>query len=467
MCRFTAAHRSESTSCSRVIPGLSLLSLAFLPSCGPTGIEVTYYPDIGTFVDVSWETSEPGYSWVEYGTTEARELSSPVSTESSTQHRVTLYGVPALSDVYVRAYTDVGGDILSTDTEFSTTNLPSELPDLTVDIYDNSLAQPTPYIVGIIQGQKNLLFGMDRDGNFLWYQPFHDGMAGFNIQRPLDGNGVIFNYAFWPLSLGTSWVRRQNIKNQDVDEQSFSSAHHDFAQLPDGTLAVIQATFGTGTDTDGSEVTVVGDDILERSPEGVDTTVFSLFDWLEPVPNEYWDLSFYKEGYDWSHANALNYYSDTETYLMSFAHLNSVAEIERSTGNVLRSFGDYGNYGYADAGTTPLRFQHYAHWTEDGTLLMTVHYNADDDNFMAVEYSVDDQARTIEEIWSYGREDSIPVLAEGQVFRLDNGNTLVNFGYAGILREVTPDGEVVWEVLADVGTWFGSIMYVDDFYELE
>ena len=50
--------------------------------------------------------------------------------------------------------------------------------------------------------------------------------------------------------------------------------------------------------------------------------------------------------------------------------------------------------------------------------------------------------------------------------RLDNGNTLVNFGSAGALQEVTPQGEVVWEARTRSGLWFAAVRPIDDLYAL-
>ena len=36
--------------------------------------------------------------------------------------------------------------------------------------------------------------------------------------------------------------------------------------------------------------------------------------------------------------------------------------------------------------------------------------------------------------------------AKGMVERVDNGYTLVNYGTDGIIREVTPDGDIAWEL---------------------
>ena len=69
-------------------------------------------------------------------------------------------------------------------------------------------------------------------------------------------------------------------------------------------------------------------------------------------------------------------------------------------------------------------------------------------------------------VWEYGEGEEINGNFLGQAMRLENGNTLVNFGGAGMLREVTPDGEVVWEVSNELGYVMGNGEMIDDIYDL-
>ena len=50
---------------------------------------------------------------------------------------------------------------------------------------------------------------------------------------------------------------------------------------------------------------------------------------------------------------------------------------------------------------------------------------------------------------------------------LSNGNRLLAFGTSGIIREVTPQGEVVWELQSPLGTAFGRVMALQEFYGVQ
>ena len=69
----------------------------------------------------------------------------------------------------------------------------------------------------------------------------------------------------------------------------------------------------------------------------------------------------------------------------------------------------------------------------------------------ALELELDEQAMTARAVWSYRHEPDLYCPIWGDADRLPNGNTLVVFGTrtegeATRWVEVTPEGEVVWEV---------------------
>ena len=62
---------------------------------------------------------------------------------------------------------------------------------------------------------------------------------------------------------------------------------------------------------------------------------------------------------------------------------------------------------------------------------------------------------------------------KGEAQRLDNGNTLVNYGTGGVIREVTPGKETAWHVKWDAdfsddhfNKMVGHTILIDDLYTL-
>ena len=60
-----------------------------------------------------------------------------------------------------------------------------------------------------------------------------------------------------------------------------------------------------------------------------------------------------------------------------------------------------------------------------------------------------------------GRRESRGSTLLGQARRLDNGNTFLNFGGLGEMREVSPDGTTLWQLNTGLGAWFGNAVLLD------
>ena len=65
------------------------------------------------------------------------------------------------------------------------------------------------------------------------------------------------------------------------------------------------------------------------------------------------------------------------------------------------------------------------------------------------EFEIDRGGRLLVEKWQYGRGGEEWARYKGEAVRLKGGNTLVNYGTGGVIREVTPDKETVWHVKWD------------------
>ena len=81
------------------------------------------------------------------------------------------------------------------------------------------------------------------------------------------------------------------------------------------------------------------------------------------------------------------------------------------------------------------------------------------------EYEMDYATQTLTEVWNYGVGAGVTSETMGEVHRLDNGNTLHNNGQGKRLLEVTPDGDIVWNVYWNGFTSeLGSTRPIHDLY---
>lgn len=464
----TPARRALPTPLVLASLGLLLLGCPTDDKPDETGVPsdlvatATLSETVSTVVLVDWESPSPGESWVEYGTDSTYSRSTPHSAAGETVHHFALLGLPPLSTVWWRATTVTDQGTLTATGQIDTLNLPSEVPDISVEVSTPEKQSSEAWFLGNLQSLTSAwIFIADREGNRVWYWP----VEGEQSESPMSGsvgilqgtNDILYLMGCWSSDPGYCGIHHVTMEGEVQEQVAIPDAHHSFTQLPDGTLAALVLDIRPWLDEElGVQVQVYGDAIVEVAPDGTQTTTFSTWDWREVEKNDRWDLSPYGTNVgDWTHANSIQYNETNDTWLVSFGHLDLVAEIDRTTGEVLRTFGSEGIP--TDALSTPMDFQHEAQWTPDGTLLLTS-LGGRRDEVLGVEYEVTDEA--LHEVWSCGKGSGLESRAGGQAIRLANGNTLFNAGTSGTVQEITPEGEVVWQMVTALGgviTWLAPL----------
>jgi len=150
---------------------------------------------------------------------------------------------------------------------------------------------------------------------------------------------------------------------------------------------------------------------------------------------------------DVDHLNALSFDPSNGNYIVAERDLDAVLELDERTGDVLWQIG--GLQSTMKVSSDPLGTfyaPHDAHLADNGNLLLF-------DNGLrhkpresrAAEYAIDAKAKTATLVWQYRHNPPIYDIIFGSVIRLTSGNTLVAFGFSGIVDEVDPSGKLVWE----------------------
>jgi hypothetical protein len=186
------------------------------------------------------------------------------------------------------------------------------------------------------------------------------------------------------------------------------------------------------------------------------------------------------------YTNTVNWNPQEDSVLISLPYDNVVAEIDRNSGEMIGIYGDDPNaWSFEAPLETPpsewgLGFPHFPNITPTGTLIVSSHmpgYEAFDtepapNQHAFVEFALDREGQTLTEVWRYTEGPEWP-LSRGMAIRLDNGNTLVNYGTGGVIREVTPDKETVFYAKFDIeggddtyNKMVGHTELVHDLYEL-
>lgn len=232
-----------------------------------------------------------------------------------------------------------------------------------------------------------------------------------------------------------------------VESIPAEEGHHDFTELPDGTLAWL----GHDTRRDGVRE-VRGDVIFERAPGGEVREVWNTFDWFE------WKSDEWHDEVSVLHANALRYDPTTDRYWMSARNLDQLLVIDRSSGEIAeRIFGDDSDFRVGRGG--PTDGQHSFSLLDDGNFVILDNRGTTDHISRAIEYHVDRRHRRVDQVWHYRSDERLHVSGLGDVARLPDGDTIIVWSSAGEIQRVRPRGSTVWRANTPLGFALGYLQW--------
>ncbi len=455
------------------MPTLLLLALA----CNGPGTDTSSHVDMGDFdaeaaleddiptvAWVRWTTDAPGTSWVEYGPDRFLGLSTVRGDATTTDHAVLLAGLPPSSTWYWRAVSEVDGELLASRVYTIETGVaPRDLPRVTPVAYDEALAQPG-YTITTSLGNPSWAIVYARDGKPVWWQEAPTDSVIAQVRLTDDGTAVLYNLASLNFSVDVGMIRKVRLDGEVLSETRTVMGHHDFVELPEGGFAYIAADVREWTEPDtGGVRNVVGDTIVEV-PEGAteDTPraeIWSTWDDIAVDVDPEVDNDFYPQGLDWTHCNSLNLQDGA--YILSVRKENAFVKVDRTSGELLWQLGGAGS-DFTQTSGRAFVGQHSAELTPDGFMLFdNGDVDAEEAWSEAVEYTLDEEGRTYEPIWTYDYDRRISSYLLGDVERLPNGNTLVAWGSGGTITEVTPEGEIAFQVSLAIGSAIGFTHHVD------
>ena len=416
----------------------------------PCGADLTLAGDDAQSAVLVWKSKNAGSVSLNYDGLGDPESRSTTVSSSNSEHTATLWGLPPLSEI---TYSFTGDEKSCTDV-ITTAGLPAGLPAINVTTWYAENAGDWSYLAGVAMGDSGTIFIIDREGQWRWHQVNDTGITVSTVNLV---DGVLWYNSFdqdRSNDIGAVHTRPLLSSTDEIVDTRTVGAHHTFTLLSDGTITFPSLDIRSWFDKEeGEEVDVVGDSIHELAPDGTITELWSIWDHEEPTKHDAWDSNFYGDvGKDWTHANSVNYSDVRDSYLFSLAHLDTIYEINRSTGEIINKFTQD-----SIVSGTIFNFQHDPNWTEDGTLLLISY--PEDEPAMAIEYAVDEDG-SLEEVWSYQRETRGATLL-GQARRLENGNTFLNFGGLGEILEITSEDSIVWQLNAQLGSWFGNVVILD------
>ena len=278
-------------------------------------------------------------------------------------------------------------------------------------------------------------------------------MEGNVVHRWSHPGGIAYGYLLANGNLlfrdqGTNPPGADHIRELDWDSRLVWEYHNPslrrHSRLPNGNnlillqrdriSAELTGRVRGGFTTASEPEQMLGDQVVEVTPDGAEVSVWRSADHLDPETDVICPL----ERRDaWGSANDLTSSSDGRTFLISFRVLDTVALVDRSTGEITWKWGP-GNISH----------QHHPTYLDNGNVLLLD--NGAHRRGLSYSRVVEVDPTTSEIVWQYQGSPMVSFFTHftGGAQRLPNGNTLITEGQTGRLFEVTPVGEIVWEYVS-------------------
>ena len=421
-------------------------------------IDVTLSEQIPTVGTAEWTRMEDEAieTWLEFGVEGTYTLETPERIPNGDALRAQLLGMKPTTEYSVRAVMRYADDRIQYGIEnrFTTGEAPPNVPRYSAEWYDESAVDPG-FILTTHLLDPPMVVIIDMDGDVVWWHQSVDQPVG-RAQLSRDGRGIYYQR----LNVEGLIQHRLHYVGLDGTNEDFwfvNRGHHDFVELPNGKVAILVHDVRTPL---GSDEEVIGDQIVELSLDGTVEVVYSTWDDLE-----YLGSTPQTQGTGWTHANALQYDEASDAYLISFKTQDSIHKIDRSTGERIWALGGpESDFHFADGNSVLFESQHQFQLLEESILVFVNGDEVDDLDSMAVEYSFDETNPIVERIWSYENDPGFFCFSLGDVQRLENSNTHINWSVQGQLDEVSPDGELLWRLTSDLGSVFGYSERLNSIY---
>jgi hypothetical protein len=432
-------------------------------------VKVTVHPDAKTILVVTWtQLKAADTTLLEFAFSDGSDMKSRARDGATGEHRDVVLGVPENTEVSLRIVSKVGGvDHKTKDYEGTTGAIPSGMPRPTFVSYDASLASPDPWILGSVEdsaggcpdlscyynGGLFWIFILDRQGRVVWYwaDPASNASSAYpRIAR--DGEYIVIDKA----QAGMTHSGATGVVKMTLDREYYE------------TVAINGINDAIDVTSDGSILYDVSGELHEHTKQGSDRTIWS-------CRSQFPEATGFLDCY----SNTVNWVPADDTVMLSFPYIDTVVQVDRKTGTLVGQYGNSsGSYAFSPS-PWKFQFQHSATITEQGTLLVSSHLPDYPDgtapgpkHHAFEEFEIDRANKTLTQEWIYSEGNEWAAF-KGFNLRLANGNTLVNYGSGGVIREVTADKKTAFEVIFPVtpgdgydNKMVGDTLPVADLYAL-
>jgi hypothetical protein len=346
--------------------------------------------------------------------------------------------------------------------------LPVDFPPAKVDTLNNP-AQGEIFLggfsgVGGTTAYANYLLILDNAGKPLGYKRIGTGVNPFEYMFKVEPNGL---YSYIERTPTTTTVKIVDSTFKVVDTypkgNPATTSHADFLLLPNGHALVLYFDIKT---IDMSKIvpggnpaaTVWGNLVQEFDLNKNVVFQWSSFDYL-PITDTYENTL--AASFDYSHANGVELDNDGN-FMLSNRHMSEITKIDRNTGEIIWRMGGKRNQfrfinEHPENAPTYFSYMHNIKRLPNGNITLFDNGNQRTPQYSrVVEYKLDEVNKTATLVWEYRHTPDIFAAAHGSAQRLQNGNTLVGWGDAGLqgkpsITEVHPDNSLAFELTLPTG----------------
>ena len=396
----------------------------------------TKIPTVG-IVTFTTTAQSPTAAHIDFGLDSSYGMTAPVDLTQANYRTLLLGMKPSKTYHFQISVTGSGGTCTSADTTMMTgAKAASGLPTLTFTTNNASAIYGGFLVAGLfVQGWSAAMtpaFIVDKDGDFVWwYFVKNSDLTG--VTMSYDGKYMWLNSANVPQ--GTAHVHRVSMDGLTDDDYStqFTNASHQLTVLPDDTVA-FYAYNSNGCD-----------DIKLRSPSGTVTTVVN--------------AKTAHGGSGACHVNALVHDRNDDTLVFSDLDNLCLTKVTRTGQTVWILNGGIGGITSTFSSGTLLwkGGQHGFQFVAANDIVLFNNNNSttlaggqgwgsaagDGSGSIALELKLDTSAKTATQVWSYKASPGIDNQIMGDVQRLPNGNTMVDYATKGAIHEVDSKGNVL------------------------
>jgi hypothetical protein len=464
------------------LPALLLAVAGCVPDAGPGALDPVFevVDGLPNVLHATWE-AKSGRSRVRFGRDGALDASTPWAETPD----VRVLGLVSGATYTMQAETDTGDEVLASETvEITIADVPPTAPRFQIEAGDPDAWVGDGYVMmALVSLEESAIAVLDRAGAYVWWMEARPGTPIPTAHLGADGRSVIYVDNDL-MEGGWSGVGRVAFDGSSAEYRAIDDVHHDVVELPDGGLAWLAFESRESTPEEGGTAVFTTDAIWVA--DGFYGEARKVFSMLDDYGHDPWHVCSHSAveaaqvgGEDFTHGNSLRYDADRELFLYMPKHLDAIVAVPREGGPpAWQAGGLYGDF-VDEAGDTldpdaPWLVDgpaatwwshgHMSHAWRDGFVVYDNGSHHEPLRTRVAEYAWDPEARSLRRTFAFDAENGVydPVL--GDIRKLDNGNYLVSWTIAGMLTELTPDGEVVWRASTDLGTAIGRIGYLPSFY---